>query len=68
MSQNLDLGNEELLADDEDNRMFQHKMKFEDFIDFMLEDSSSSKDILQVVKRVRDSKKLRESISKSRSV
>ena len=68
MSQNLDLGNEELLADDEDNRMFQDKMKFEDFIDFMLEDSSSSKDILQVVKRVRDSKKLRESISKSRSV
>jgi hypothetical protein len=68
MSQKIQLENNNLLDDaeeDEDNRRFQEKLKFEDFIDFMCEDLNSSKDILTVVKKVRESVKLRESVSKS---
>jgi hypothetical protein len=68
MSQNLQTTNDQLtieMENDIDNKFFEEKVKFEQFIDFILEDTTSSKDIFKLTKRIRDNNRLRESCSKS---
>ena len=67
MSQNLKIINDQFTGEfeeDVDNKFFEEKMKFEQFIDFIFEDKTSSKDIFQVSKRIRSQNKLRDSCSK----
>ena len=67
MSQNLNSANDQTSdgIDDLDNKFFEEKLKFEQFIDFILDDSSSSKDIIKVCKQIRTSNRLKLSCSKS---
>jgi hypothetical protein len=67
MSQNLNMMNDPInseVGDDFDDKFYEEKMKFEQFIDFILDDTNSSKDIFKLSKRIQNNNKLRESCSK----